>query len=46
MGLAGVLAFGSFQASVSYAFGAVLGFGYLILLGKYVESIGKSEAGE
>jgi len=45
MGLAAVWAFGSYQAAISYALGAVCGFGYLILLGAYVASIGKNEAG-
>lgn len=45
MGLALVWAFGSYESSISYALGAVCGFGYLVLLGAYVESIGKSTAG-
>lgn len=45
MGLALVWAFGNYEESISYALGAVCGFGYLVLLGAYVESIGKTSPG-
>lgn len=46
LGLALVWGLGSYQASVSYLLGASLGFGYVTLLGRYVESLGKGGPGE
>lgn len=40
LGLALMWAGFSFEASVSYALGALLGFGYITLLGKTVEAVG------
>ena len=46
LGLALVWAFGSYEASLSYGLGAMLGFGYITLLGRFVEAMGTSGPGE
>lgn len=45
IGLSVTLAVGTFNDALSYGIGAVLGIGYSLLLGKYVERLGTSQSG-
>lgn len=46
LGLALTWGVSSYQASISYLLGAGLGFGYVTLLSRFVESLGRGGPGE